>query len=294
MTFQLCLRRPTGNVLLCSPPKSSRTFGLRFRDVRAIARAASNFYDCLTLQECSPAALLQRTEVSRMFLAIAAFGCGLFLQPNGLMLHLQLATQARFSAEEAALIQPEDTGSPSGTEAAANFMPLSTPVSTTPGTQPPTTEVAEATEPVAVSSLAELPFTPVPSAAVNSSAPIAFLKSARPMTVSVAALREEDRRNRRLWMALGIASHGAAAFDAWSTRHSITTTGAQELNPLLRPFAGNASLYAVIQVAPALLDFAGRKMMYSRYSWVRRAWWVPQSASLVTSVFCGAHNLSVH
>jgi hypothetical protein len=60
----------------------------------------------------------------------------------------------------------------------------------------------------------------------------------------------------------------------------------------LKPFAGNASLYAAIQVAPALLDFAGRKMMYSRHSWVRRAWWVPQSASFVSSIFCGAHNLS--
>ena len=123
---------------------------------------------------------------------------------------------------------------------------------------------------------------------------MAFLKSAHPMTISVAELREEDRRKRRLWMGLGIAEHSAATFDAWSTRQAITTTGAQELNPLLRPFAGNASLYLAIQVAPALMDFAGRKMMYSRYGWVRRAWWVPQSASFVSSIFCGAHNVSVH
>ncbi len=31
---------------------------------------------------------------------------------------------------------------------------------------------------------------------------------------------------------------------------AITNYGAVELNPLLRPFAGNASLYAVIQVGP--------------------------------------------
>jgi len=114
------------------------------------------------------------------------------------------------------------------------------------------------------------------------------------MTISVAELREEDRRKRRLWIGLAIAEHSAATFDAWSTRQAITTSGAQELNPLLKPFAGNASLYLAIQVAPALMDFAGRKMMYSRYSWVRRVWWVPQSASFVSSIFCGAHNLSVH
>jgi hypothetical protein len=51
-------------------------------------------------------------------------------------------------------------------------------------------------------------------------------------------------------------------------------------------------LYAAIQVAPALLDFAGKKMMYSRHSFVRHMWWAPQSASFISSIFCGAHNLS--
>lgn len=96
-----------------------------------------------------------------------------------------------------------------------------------------------------------------------------------------------------MWRGLAIASHGAATFDAWSTRHAITAHGAQELNPMLRPFAGNASLYAVIQIGPALMDYAGRKMMYSRHAWVRRLWWVPQGASFVSSLFCGAHNLSI-
>ena len=114
------------------------------------------------------------------------------------------------------------------------------------------------------------------------------------MTVSVAQLRAEDRRKELMWKGLIIASSGAATFDAWSTRHAITTSGAQELNPLLKPFAGNASLYAAIQVGPALLDFAGKKMMYSSHPWVRRIWWVPQSASFVSSIFCGAHNLAYH
>lgn len=123
---------------------------------------------------------------------------------------------------------------------------------------------------------------------------MAFLKPGRPMTVSVSELRAEGRRNRRIWMGLGIASHSAATFDAWSTRHAITTAGAQELNPLLKPFAGNASLYAAIQVGPALMDYAGKKMMYSRHRWMRQMWWVPQSASFAASLLCGAHNLSVH
>ena len=38
------------------------------------------------------------------------------------------------------------------------------------------------------------------------------------------------------------------------------------------------------------LDFAGKKMMYSRYSWVRRMWWVPQTAGTSMSLYAGVHN----
>jgi hypothetical protein len=141
---------------------------------------------------------------------------------------------------------------------------------------------------------AELPEAPLPLPMVKSATPIAFLRPANPLTVSVNQLREENHRNQMKWMGLAIAEHSAATFDAWSTRHAITTAGAQELNPLLKPFAKNASLYAAIQVAPVMMDFAARKMMYSHHSWVRRMWWAPQSASFVSSLFCGAHNLTVH
>jgi hypothetical protein len=129
-------------------------------------------------------------------------------------------------------------------------------------------------------------------AALATPAPIAFLSAAKPMTVTVGELRAENRRKELMWKGLAIGSSGAATFDAYATRHAITTYGAHELNPLLKPFAGNASLYVAIQVGPALLDFAGKKMMYSRYSWMRHMWWVPQSAGFVTSIFGGAHNLS--
>ena len=225
-----------------------------------------------------------------MFIAIAVFGFGLYLQPAGNILHPQLGAPQHFSAEKSAQPQPEDALSSRRVAVAENSLPISMPAAT----PPVLTAAASPAETAEASNLAELPSAPVASAAISSPAPIAFLKPGNRMTVSVAALREENRRKQRLWMGLAIASHGAATFDAWSTRHAITTTGAQEMNPLLRPFAGNASLYLAIQVGPSLLDFAGRKMMYSRYSWVRRAWWVPQSASLVTSIFCGAHNLGVH
>lgn len=161
-------------------------------------------------------------------------------------------------------------------------LPLTTPSSA--AAPEPAAEPAEA-----------LPDEPLPlPVAVIPTAPMAFIRPVKPMTVSVDQLRAENHRRQMMWTGLAIASSGAATFDAWTTRHTIAADGAQEMNPLLKPFASNASLYVVIQVAPALLDYAGHKMMYSRHSWLRRTWWVPQSASFVTSMFCGAHNLAYH
>ena len=206
-----------------------------------------------------------------MFLAIAA-----------LLIHPQLGPQLSFSAEKAALVQPANTESSTSARSAENSLPSAT------------ATIAAPDEPVAIADSTALPDAPAPVAAVNAPVPLAFLKSGKPMNVSVAELRAENRRKQLLWQGLTIASSGAATFDAWSTRHAITTSGAQELNPMLRPFAGNSSLYAVIQVAPLLMDFAGKKMMYSRHSLLRHTWWVPQSASFVSSLFCGAHNLAFH
>jgi len=206
-----------------------------------------------------------------MFLALAA----LLIQP-------QLAPRVSFSAEKAALGVPAVVSAESAAPAAENSS-----LSYDSGS-------ADATAQPAAESNAALPDAPVPAPAVNAPAPVAFLKPSKPMTVTVGELLAENRRNQRLWRGLVIASSGAATFDAWSTRRAITTTGAQELNPTLRPFAGNSSLYAAIQVGPVLMDFVGKKMMYSRHTWVRRMWWVPQSASFVSSIFCGAHNLSFH
>lgn len=206
-----------------------------------------------------------------MFLAIAV-----------LMIHPQLAPQLSFSAERAALVQPDTIESSSNATSTENSLPA---MSAT---------LAAPDQPAASPEPAALPDAPVPAPAVNSPAPMAFLKKGKPTTVSVAELREENRQNQILWRGLAIMSHSAATFDAWSTRRAITNSGAQELNPMLKPFAGNASLYAAIQVAPFLMDYAGKKMMYSRHSLLRRTWWIPQSASFVSSIFCGAHNVAFH
>jgi hypothetical protein len=104
-----------------------------------------------------------------------------------------------------------------------------------------------------------------------------------------------DHRQHREWLALSIAAHSAAGFDAWSTRRVISSVpGAQELNPLLRPFAGNASMYAAVQVAPTILDFLSHRMMNSRHEWARHTWWLPQAISAVISVSSGVHNVGVY
>jgi hypothetical protein len=191
-----------------------------------------------------------------MFFAIAA-----------LMIHPQIAPQLSFSAGKIALIDPANSA-------------ISSTVSE--DSLPPAPAVADT---------AALPDAPVPVEAAVTPAFI-LAKPSKPMTVSVGELLAENRRKQLVWRGLVIASSSAATFDAWTTRHAITTYGAQELNPMLRPFAGNASLYAAIQVGPVLMDYAAKKMMYSRHSWVRRMWWAPQTASMVSSIFCGAHNLS--
>jgi hypothetical protein len=107
------------------------------------------------------------------------------------------------------------------------------------------------------------------------------------------ATREaESVPSRREWLALMILEHSAAAFDAYSTREAISR-GAKEEDPMMRPFAHSPAIYAAIQVGPALLDVLARHMQRSQYNFVRRTWWVPQSASTGGSIFSGVHNLSV-
>lgn len=98
----------------------------------------------------------------------------------------------------------------------------------------------------------------------------------------------------RKWLVLSIAQHGAATFDAWSTRQALSTGQYQELNPTLRPFAGNSSIYAAIQVGPLIFDYVSARMMTSQHAWIRHAWWIPQALSTAASLGSGAYNLGPH
>jgi hypothetical protein len=97
----------------------------------------------------------------------------------------------------------------------------------------------------------------------------------------------------RAWLAMTAFQHSAAAFDAWSTRVSITSGRGKELNPLMRPFAGSGAIYGAIQVAPLATDFWGRRLMQSKNSTFRKLWWLPQAAATAGFMFSGANNLRV-
>jgi hypothetical protein len=103
----------------------------------------------------------------------------------------------------------------------------------------------------------------------------------------------ETRPQRKVWYALTFAGHGAAAFDAWSTRRAISGNHGTESNPLLRPFAHNGSLYVATQLSPALMDYLGRRMLVSQHRWVRKMWWLPQTAGTGMSLAAGVHNVGV-
>jgi hypothetical protein len=97
---------------------------------------------------------------------------------------------------------------------------------------------------------------------------------------------------RRAWFLLAVAQHGAAAFDAYSTRYAVGH-GAVEKDPLMRPFAHSPSIYAVSQVSPTVLDLVSRRMLRSEKGFIRYMWWLPQSMSAGVYIFAGVHNFGV-
>ena len=111
-----------------------------------------------------------------------------------------------------------------------------------------------------------------------------------PVKPAGAGVYEASTNQRRLWYALAVTGHGAAAFDAYSTRRAISQGYGTEGNPLLRPFAHSGALYVATQVSPAVMDFVGKRMMVSRHPLVRRMWWVPQALGSGASLAAGVHN----
>jgi len=107
-----------------------------------------------------------------------------------------------------------------------------------------------------------------------------------------APIGVERLPSRKSWLILSAVQHGAATFDAYSTRQAIET-GAVERDPLMRPFAGSPAIYFAIQAGPLLLDYASRKMQRNSHEWVRKSWWLPQSASSALFIASGVHNLGV-
>ncbi len=112
-----------------------------------------------------------------------------------------------------------------------------------------------------------------------------------PALVAFRAGPDEVVRTNRPWLALTLLQHGAATFDAWSTRRAISR-GRVETDPLLKPFVNSSSLYGTMQIAPGVLDFVSHRMYRSQKSWVRRLWWVPQAASSAGFVYAGSYNVA--
>lgn len=103
----------------------------------------------------------------------------------------------------------------------------------------------------------------------------------------------ETAGERRAWYGLVILGHGAAAFDAWTTRRVIGGGYGVEADPFERPFAGSGAIYATTQITPLVMDFVGYRMMRSRHPLLRKAWWIPQMGSASVSLAAGVHNYRI-
>lgn len=144
----------------------------------------------------------------------------------------------------------------------------------------------------AVSRLADTPHAKATEVSLNYSL-FSTIRISEPSALKpTSVVGVESMPSRRNWIVLAALQHSAAAFDAYSTRDAISN-GAVERDPLLRPFAGSSGIYAAIQVVPVALDYTARKMQRSGNGFIRRMWWVPQSASTAGFLFSGAHNLRV-
>jgi hypothetical protein len=157
------------------------------------------------------------------------------------------------------------------------------------------------------SSAASLPSAPAAKTAADNSAtapgessslaaepiqPAAPIQPVNPPKFAIRT-RMETPTQKAAWIGLAAVGHGAAGFDAYSTRKAISGGYGSESNPLLRPFSHSNALYVATQVSPAVMDYLGHKMMTNRNAWVRKMWWVPQTAGAGISLSAGVHNMSL-
>lgn len=139
----------------------------------------------------------------------------------------------------------------------------------------------------------ELPDAPVAKAEASEPAEVAIRPFSNAPVKPALERPAPTPRQRALWYTLMAAGHGAAAFDAWSTRRALTANAGTESDPFMRPFVHSNALYAATQVSPAVMDFVGRRMMTSSHPMFRRFWWVPQAAGAGFSFGAGMHNYSL-
>ena len=242
----------------------------------------------LAFAQRGPVRMARRTEVDRMFLILAAllFQLPIFAHPA--IASASGAVENPSTAAEAVAGHPESPKGPQIVDAGvesqaaepkvlADGAEAEVAIAFLPGRVVPEPVTPAMTSPMALAA-SPAPATPTPIVYVYSS----------PGKI------HPDRRTRRIWLGLSIAQHSGAAFDAWSTRRVLSERNAQELNPTLRPFAGNASLYAAVQVGPTIFDYLSRRMMTSTHGWVRHTWWIPQTMSAAVSIASGVHNLGVY
>ena len=149
------------------------------------------------------------------------------------------------------------------------------------------------------SSSATLPLAPKSSldnpepASAEAILPGTGIRPASPPKTAIRGFRYEIPKQKVAWIGLSVAGHGTAGFDAYWTRKAITGGYGTESNPLLRPFAHSGALYVATQVSPTVMDYLGHKMMTNRRPWVRKIWWVPQTAGASFSIAAGVHNLNL-
>jgi hypothetical protein len=142
--------------------------------------------------------------------------------------------------------------------------------------------------------VASLPSAPTPKVKPDLE-PVAANPAAQPFlpVKPVFTRPRETGRQRKIWYGLTIAGSTGAAFDAWSTKRAVAGGYGQESNPFLRPFAHSNAIYAATQVSPAVMDYLGKRMMVSQHGWLRKIWWLPQTAGAGLSFAAGAHNVGV-
>jgi hypothetical protein len=222
-----------------------------------------------------------------MLLALAV----LLIQPSVLPNNLTANVKLQQSAPQSTQATGDNTAQK--TAPAPTSVPASEPVfpTMTPGKTQQYAEGSEVSYAPGQIDLTPMNATTDESSSRAVSGTPAGFKSARYTPTREAGRMHGMPRN---WLILSGIAHGAATFDAYSTRRVISNGMGVELNPMLRPFANSNLLYGAVQVTPVIFDFVGLRMMHSQHAWMRRLWWVPQSASAAASMFGGVHNSMMH